>query len=103
MKVFPAPLAFEWDKGNREKNWRLHRVLAEECEEIFYDPNKRIYKDPLHSGHEARYLIIGQTRKGRLLFVVFTERGAKLRVISARDLNKRERHLYEEKVKAPEI
>lgn len=103
MKVFQEPLTFEWDKGNKDKNWILHRVTREECEEIFYDPGKKILQEGIHVGEEERHLIVGKTKKERLLFVVFTERGNKLRVISARDLNKKERHLYEEKAETSKI
>lgn len=96
VKIFTEPLHFEWDRGNRDKNWRAHRVTPEECEEAFYDPQKRVLHDVLHSGHEERYLLIGATKQRRLLFIVFTVRDRKLRVISARDLNRKERSLYEE-------
>lgn len=86
---------FEWDQGNKKKNWLSHRVSNEECEEVFFDPFKKIARDVFHSDHEERYILIGQTKKNRLLFVVFTVRKQKVRVISARDLNKRERLLYE--------
>lgn len=103
MKIFEEPFAFEWDKGNKDKNWISHQVTHEECEEIFYDPQKRVLRDEIHSGQEERYLIIGKTKKERLLFAVFTEREGRLRVISARDLNKKERPLYEEKTGTPAV
>lgn len=86
---------FEWDKGNLDKNWEKHRVSDEECEEVFFDPNKKILKDPIHSTGKERYILLGQTKSARLLFVAFTLRGNKIRIISARDLNKKEKHLYE--------
>ena len=88
------PIEFEWDKGNRGKNQK-HRVTDEECEEAYFDPNKVLARDPLHSDRELRHILIGKTQNGRLLFVAFTVRKKKLRVISARDLNRRERFLYE--------
>lgn len=97
MKVFREPIEFEWDKGNVDKNFIKHRVRDEECEEVFFDLEKRILRDPLHSGAEKRYMIIGRTKKHRILFVVFTTRKKKVRVISARDLNAKELHLYHEK------
>ena len=96
VKLFKEPFIFEWDKGNKDKNWTLHQVTYQECEEVFYDPKKKVFKDNLHSGKEERYLILGNTKRNRLLFVAFTQRGDKLRVISARHLNKKERFLYEE-------
>jgi uncharacterized protein len=97
MKVTREPIEFEWDKGNIDKNFTAHGVKNEECEEVFFDPNKRMLRDPLHSNKEKRYVIIGKTKKQRILFIVFTRRKQKVRIISARDLNKKEKHLYEEK------
>ena len=97
MKVFKQTLAFEWDKGNQDKNLVGHKVTNEECEEVFYDPKKKIADDPIHSQKENRYIVIGKTKQDRILFLVFTIRNEKIRVISARDLNKKERFLYEEK------
>ncbi|MDP2650708.1 MAG: BrnT family toxin [bacterium] len=87
---------FQWDKGNTGKN-RKHGVLDSESEEVFFDENKVMLKDVLHSGNESRFILLGKTKKGRLLFVVFAKRGAKIRIISARDINKKEKYLYEEK------
>lgn len=94
MLVFRRPLTFEWDSGNRGKNERRHGVTDSECEEVFFDPCKRILRDTLHSSGEERHLLIGATQVQRVLFVVFTMRANRIRVISARDLNRRERHLY---------
>jgi len=91
------PHEFEWNKGNKDKNWLKHKVKNEECEEIFFDKKKKILKDVLHSGKEKRFIILGKTKKERLLFVVLTIRNKKVRVISARDVNKKEVILYEEK------
>ena len=96
MTVWQEPIQFQWDAGNQEKNWVKHRVTNAECEEAFFDPHKRILGSALHAGHEARYVLVGQTQANRLLFVVFTIRGHTVRLISARDLNRRERGLYEE-------
>ena len=96
MKLLDQYQTFDWDKGNRDKNFIKHQVTDEECEEVFFDSQKKIAHDELHSGQEPRYLLIGQTKKLRSLFVVFTVRERKVRIISARDLNKKERKLYEE-------
>lgn len=95
MQIFHAPFEFEWDQGNREKNLLKHRVSDTECEEVFFDHRKQILKDTLHSGAERRYILIGMTKKRRVLFVAFIVRNQKIRVISARDLNRKESHLYE--------
>ena len=94
--LLSKPISFEWDKGNRGKNEQKHQVSDEECEQVFFDPGKKIYPDPLHSGEEKRYILIGQTKRTRVLFIVFTLRRHKVRIISARDLNRREQKLYEE-------
>ena len=97
MKVFRRNLAFEWDQGNSEKNLKKHGVSDGECEEVFFDPSKKIAKDVLHSGKESRYILLGMTCRLRLLFIVFTIRKGHVRVISARDVNKKEMYLYEKK------
>mgnify|MGYP001604475043 CR=1 FL=1 len=96
-RVLEKVSGFEWDAGNKQKSLVKHEVSNEECEEAFFDYNKEIQKDILHSVSEKRYVLIGQTKKKRLLYVVFTIRKNKIRVISARDINKKERKLYEEK------
>lgn len=96
MEIFEKTIVFEWDGGNRDKNFIKHCVTHEECEEVFFDPHKRLFKKVLYAGTEERHLLIGCTKDQRLLFVVFTLRGKRIRVISARDLNRKERKLYEE-------
>ena len=93
MKIWPEPLHFDWDEGNRNKNWIKHKVTNEECEEAFFDPRKRLIEETFHSGKERRYLLVGRTFRGRALFIVFVLREKSVRVISARDLNKKERKL----------
>lgn len=88
---------FIWDKGNFDKNWIKHNVTNEEAEESFLDKNKVIYKDAFHSTIEERFILLGKTNKERLLYVVFTKRGDKIRVISVRDINKREVQFYEKR------
>ena len=97
MKILGNPGEFQWDKGNKGKNYQKHKVTDQECEEVFFDQTKKIFKDTLHSGKEERYILFGQTKESRILFIVFTIRHEKIRVISARDLNKKEKKLYEEK------
>ena len=96
MPILPEPLSFDWNEGNLRKNLERHGVTAQEIEEAFFDPEKKLLDDPLHSGSEERYILLGQTKEGRVLFVVFTIRRQRIRAISARDLNRRERPLYEE-------
>lgn len=96
MEFFRDFLEFEWDSGNREKNFLKHRVATTECEEVFFDPHKRILKEVLYvgiAGQERRYILIGRTKERRPLYLVFTLRKKRIRVISARDLNRKERGL----------
>ena len=88
-------IGFEWDSGNKGKNFLKHKIKDEECEEVFFDHNKKISKDTIHSGKEERHILIGKTKKQKKIFLVFTIRKNKIRIISARDLNKKEYKLYE--------
>ena len=98
MIRLPEPLQFEWDDGNKDKNWLSHQVSYTEVEEAFFDSRKRLATDVLHSTEgEIRLILLGKTMQGRLLFIVFTIRRKSIRVISARDVNKKERPLYEER------
>ena len=87
---------FEWDIGNVEKNWLKHKVSPVECEQIFFN-QPLIIDDPGHSISEKRYAAFGITDAGRLLAVIFTKRRKLIRVISAREMNRKERKFYEEK------
>jgi uncharacterized DUF497 family protein len=89
-------LQFDWDSGNSDKNKLTHAVEDWECEEVFFDRKKVILKDKFHSGNEERFLMLGKTKQERLLYIVFTIRDEKIRIISARDIKKRkEIELYE--------
>jgi len=88
---------FQWDKDNIEKNWLKHKVSPIESEQIFFNEPLIILDDPKHTISEKRFAAFGCTDAGRLLAVIFTKRGKLLRVISARDMNRRERKFYEEK------
>lgn len=94
MRTDKKVFEFEWDRGNIDKN-KKHDVEDKETEEVFFDEKKTIYKDKLHSKYEGRFIVLGKTKEDRFLYVVFTKRGKKVRIISARDINKREVKLYE--------
>ena len=87
---------FDWDENNREKNWNKHGVLASECEEVFFNLPLLLQADTPHSQKEPRYYVLGHTNLGRRLFIAFTVREDKIRVISARDMSKKERTIYEQ-------
>ena len=95
MRILPEPLSFEWDKGNLEKNFKKHKVSNKEAEEIFINESLIISEDAKHSGEERRFQGLGKTDLGKLLFLSFTVRKDKIRVISARDMNKKEEVVYE--------
>jgi hypothetical protein len=89
-----ACTGFQWDTGNREKNWIKHRVTASECEQVFFNQPLVAANDEKHSRSEERFFALGQTNQGRLLFVVYAIRGRLIRIIFARDMNETEREVY---------
>jgi uncharacterized DUF497 family protein len=107
--VLPDPIAFEWDDGNADKNRRRHGVLGSECEEVFGGPPLLLAEDLAHSVTESRWFALGRTRTGRSLFVAFTIRRNRIRVVSARDMSRKERSTYEAAIdeegasRAPEV
>ena len=88
-------IGFQWDDGNKGKNWEKHGVSDYEAEEIFFNDPLVTGTDEVHSKNEPRYLALGQTNARRLLFVAFTIRKQHIRVISARDMTKREINRYQ--------
>ncbi len=86
---------FQWDAGNIEKNWHAHRVSAAECEQLFFNQPLVIAPAVAHSQNEERFFALGHTDAARRLFVAFAVRGELVRVISARDMSRRERKHYE--------
>lgn len=86
-------LGFDWDEGNKQKNWEKHKVDYRECEEVVFNQPLLINEDMKHSSQEQRYYVLGRTDSDRTLFLVFTIRDNKIRVISARDQSKKERKL----------
>lgn len=85
---------FDWDEGNIDKNWIKHQVSNSECEELFFNLPLLLADDKRHSREEIRYYALGQTNINRWLFIAFTIRDNKIRVISARDMNLKERNIY---------
>ncbi|MDP3733228.1 MAG: BrnT family toxin [Candidatus Daviesbacteria bacterium] len=97
MRIVKEVLEFNWDKGNIDKN-KKHDVEDKEAEEPFLDENKVIFIDAFHLEKEKRFVLIGKTKNKRVLYMVFTKRNKKIRIISARDINRKEVHLYEKKI-----
>ena len=85
---------FEWDKNNTAKNWFAHKVSPSECEQIFFNKPIIIKDATEHKSTEVRFYAMGQTDENRQLFIVFTIRKNLIRVISARDMSKKERKVY---------
>jgi len=90
------PLQFEWDDNKARANLAKHGVSFEEASTVFADPLSITIPDPAHSQAEDRFIILGQSHRRLLLVVVHTERGDKLRLISARRASRNERKQYEE-------
>jgi uncharacterized protein len=93
--VFQDCSGFEWDSGNADKNRDKHGVEPGECEEAFFNRPFIVAYDERHSTGECRYYALGLSDSGRPLFIVFTIREMRIRVISARDMSRKERRVYE--------
>jgi uncharacterized DUF497 family protein len=85
---------FQWDAANSGKIWERHQVAPIECEEVFFNHPLVVGEDEEHSVLERRFYALGQTDAARLLFVAFTIRGRLIRLISARDMSRKERQVY---------
>ncbi len=86
---------FDRDEENQHKSWEKHSVSTSEAEEVFFN-EPLVLPDETHSEEEQRFYAIGVTQSGRTLFISFTVRGEYIRVISARDSNRKERKTYYE-------
>ena len=88
---------FDWDDGNACKNDK-HSVSMAEAEQVFFNEPLLLVADTKHSHAEQRYHALGKSDEGRTLHITFTLRksGEKIRVISARDMHKKERTIYEQ-------
>jgi uncharacterized DUF497 family protein len=93
---FEKFVGFQWDQGNSNKNLLKHHVEDWECEQVFFNEPLLVLDDPKHSLVERRWAAFGRTDGGRLLVVIFTKRDKLLRVISAREMNRKEILFYEE-------
>ncbi len=89
-------MRFDWDKNKAASNLAKHKVSFEEAATVFGDPLSDTFDDPDHSVEERRFLIIGHSEKGKLLFVSHTDDGETVRIISARELTHGERKTYEQ-------
>jgi len=87
---------FDWDEGNARKNEK-HNVSMAEAEQVFFNAPLLVLEDSKHSNREPRFHALGKSDENRLLHITFTLRqtGKKIRIISARDMHKKERVIYE--------
>jgi uncharacterized protein len=87
---------FEWDESKATRNLRKHGVSFEEAASVFSDPLAYTFSDPDHSVGEERLLTFGYSRSGQLLAVIHSERARAIRIISARNVTRHERGIYEQ-------
>lgn len=97
MIDFTKITAFDWDEGNARKNDK-HDVSIAEAEQVFFNEPLLVIVDTKHSEGEGRFHALGKTNENRSLHITFTLRnaGESIRVISARDMHKKERKIYEQ-------
>lgn len=87
---------YEWDSNKAAQNLKKHGVAFEEAITVLQDPLGWTFFDPDHSDDASRFVTIGMSKRGRLLFVSHMERGSRVRIFSARRVTPRERRAYEE-------
>jgi uncharacterized DUF497 family protein len=95
QEISDVCIGFQWDRGNPDKNWVNHRVSTVECEQIFFNQPLVASADKTHSHREPRFYVLGQTDNERLLYIAFLVRDRQIRVISARNMNRKEKRVYE--------
>lgn len=97
MIDFTKIIEFDWDEGNVRKNDK-HGVSTAEAEQVFFNEPLLVIDDTKHSQGECRFHALGKTNEERILHITFTLRnaGERIRVISARDMHKKERKIYEQ-------
>jgi uncharacterized DUF497 family protein len=90
-------IGFDWDEGNARKH-EQHGVSMAEAEQVFFNAPLLVLPDPKHSESEPRFHALGKANDGRRLHISFTLRGGSsvIRVISARDMHRKERVIYEQ-------
>ena len=91
-------MEFEWDANKAQTNLRKHGIAFREAATTFRDPLSNTVFDPDHSIEEDRYITMGTSATGRILIVAHTDRGGRVRLISARELTRAERKVYESEI-----
>ena len=95
MRIKGKIVEFEWDKWNLDKSYDKHEITPKEAEEVFISEEAFVLPDVKHSQNEERFIIVGRTIDKLNLFIVFTLRGKKVRVISVRKMHKEEVRRYD--------
>lgn len=95
MRVKGKLVRFEWDKWNIDKNYLKHGITPKEAEEAFIYEESYFFSDIKHSKNEERFVLLGKTLDRKNLFIIFTMRGKKVRIISARRMHESEVKKYE--------
>jgi len=103
VKIKSNFIEFDWDKWNLDKNYLKHEITPKEAEEVFISEEAFVVPDIKHSKVEKRLIILGKTLTGKKLFVVFTMRREKIRIISARRMHRKEVEKYDEAKKDTKI
>jgi len=88
-------MVFDWDEEKARSNLAKHNVSFDEATSVFDDPLFLTFSDPAHSLQEQRFIIMGESAKGRLLVVAYTDHAGTMRLISARPVTRKERKAYE--------
>jgi len=87
-------LVFEWDSNKARTNLLKHKVSFEESTTVFGDNHSLTIESPTHSTHERRLVTMGMSASGKIIVVVHSERGRRIRIISARPASRKERKQY---------
>lgn len=93
---YTTHMNFEWDEAKAVKKFEKHDVSFKEAATVFGDPLSSTFNDPDHSIEEHRFITIGISERGRLLILAHTDREDYVRIISAREVSRREKKFYEE-------
>jgi len=95
-------IEFEWNPAKAKANLRKHHIGFNEAATVFHDPLGITIFDPDHSEEEDRYITIGISEAGRFLMIAHTDRGNRIRIISARELSRKEREDHEDEIQRRE-
>ena len=88
-------MEFEWDSDKAASNLAKHNVSFQEASTVFGDPLSLTFLDPDHSEAESRHITIGESTQRRLLIISHADRAQRIRIISAREVTRQERKIYE--------